>query len=228
MLQALKIPDIVTLSNALFGMGAMVSASNGHYELACILLLIAAVADGVDGYLARRLTSSEFGEAMDSLADIISFGVAPAFVVYSAYSALHSYLIGLAACFYIVCGILRLARFSSIHNTTHDFEGLPVTAGSVMISSYLLIYEKYITAYSVAALVVILSLLMISTFTYPKLSNIKTMAPVSVIFGLVILSFFVNMDYTQSFSFVLFLAMVLYVASPIINSNKGFKKGLNE
>ncbi len=225
MLQSLKIPDIVTLSNALFGMGAMVVASNGHYDLACILLLIAAVADGVDGYLARRLTSSEFGGAMDSLADVISFGIAPAFVVYSAYSTPHPYLIGIAVCFYIVCGILRLARFSSIHNGTHDFKGLPITAGSVMIASYLLIDEKFINTYSVVALVVILSLLMISTFTYTKLSNTKTMASVSVIFGLVIPSFFINMEYTPSFSLVLFLAMVLYVASPVINSNKISNQG---
>ncbi len=222
MLQTLKIPDIVTLSNALFGMGAMVAASNGRYDLACILLLVAAVADGVDGYLARRLTSSEFGGAMDSLADVISFGVAPAFVVYSAYSALHPYIIGAAVSFYVVCGILRLARFSSIQKTITDFEGLPITAGCVMIASYLLIDEKYISAYSVIALVLILSLLMISTFTYPKLSNMRTMAPVSVVFGLVIPSFFINMKYTPSFSLVLFIAMAIYVASPVIKTNKMF------
>lgn len=224
MLRALNIPDIVTLSNALFGMGAMILASNGRYDFACILLLIAAVADGVDGYLARRLTSSEFGEAVDSLADVISFGVAPAFVVYFAYGTLHPYLIGLVVCLYSVCGILRLARFSSIHNTKHDFEGLPITAGSVMITSYLLINEKYITVYSVVALVIIISFLMISTFTYPKLSNIKTMAPVSLVFGLVITSFFINMEYTPLFSLVLFLAMVLYVSYPIININKMFNE----
>ena len=222
MLQKLKIPDIVTLSNALLGLAAMLCASNGRYDLACILLLVAAVADGVDGYLARRLSSSEFGGTMDSLADVISFGVAPAFIVYSAYSALHPYIIGLAVSLYVVCGILRLARFSSIKKTITDFEGLPITAGSVMIASYLLIDAKYINAYSVVALVTILSLLMISTFTYPKLSNMRTMAPVSVVFGLVIPSFFVNMKYTPSFSLVLFVAMAIYVASPVIKTNKMF------
>ena len=222
MLQKLKIPDIVTLSNALLGLAAMLCASNGRYDLACILLLVAAVADGVDGYLARRLSSSEFGGTMDSLADVISFGVAPAFIVYSAYSALHPYIIGLAVSLYVVCGILRLARFSSVKKTITDFEGLPITAGSVMIASYLLIDAKYINAYSVVALVTILSLLMISTFTYPKLSNMRTMAPVSVVFGLVIPSFFVNMKYTPSFSLVLFVAMAIYVASPVIKTNKMF------
>jgi len=222
MLQKLNIPDIVTLLNALLGLAAMLSASNGRYDLACILLLVAAVADGVDGYLARRLSSSEFGGTMDSLADVISFGVAPAFIVYSAYSALHPYMIGLAVSLYVVCGILRLARFSSIKKTITDFEGLPITAGCVMIASYLLIDEKYISAYSVVALVVILSLLMISTFTYPKLSNMRSMTPVSVVFGLVIPSFFINMEYTPSFSLVLFIAMALYVASPVIKTNKIF------
>lgn len=222
MLQRLKIPDIVTLSNALLGLAAMLSASNGRYGLACILLLVAAVADGVDGYLARRLSSSEFGGTMDSLADVISFGVAPAFVVYSAYGTQYPYLIGAAVSLYVVCGILRLARFSSIQKTITDFEGLPITAGSVMIVSYLLIDPRYINAYSVVALVSILSLLMISTFTYPKLSNIKTMAPVSVVFGLVIPSFFINMKYTPSLSLILFVAMALYVASPVIKANQIF------
>ena len=222
MLQKLKIPDIVTLSNALLGLAAMLCASNGRYDLACILLLVAAVADGVDGYLARRLSSSEFGGTMDSLADVISFGVAPAFVVYSAYSALHPYLTGLAVSLYVVCGILRLARFSSIQKTITDFEGLPITAGCVMIASYLLIDAKYINIYSIVALVTILSLLMISTFTYPKLSNMRTMAPVSVVFGLVIPSFFVNIKYTPSLSLILFIAMAIYVASPVVKTNKIF------
>ncbi len=222
MLQKLKVPDIVTLSNALFGMGAMVAASNGRYDLACILLLVAAVADGVDGYLARRLSSSEFGGTMDSLADLVSFGVAPAFIVYLAYSAHHPYLTGATVCFYVICGILRLARFSSVQKTITDFEGLPITAGCVMIASYLLIDAKYINVYSVVALVVILSLLMISTFTYPKLSNMRTMAPVSVVFGLVIPSFFINVKYTPSLSLILFVAMTLYVASPVIKTNKIF------
>ena len=222
MLQKLKIPDIVTLSNALFGLAAMISASNGHYNLACILLLIAAVADGIDGYLARRLGGSDLGGTMDSLADVISFGVAPAFIVYSAYSAQHPYLISAAVSLYVICGILRLARFSSIQKTVTDFEGLPITAGSVMIVSYLLIDAKYISAYSVVALVLILSLLMISTFTYPKFSNIRTMAPVSVMFGLVIPSFFIKMEYTTSLSLILFIAMAIYVASPVVKTNKIF------
>ena len=222
MLQKLKIPDIVTLSNALLGLAAMLSASNGRYDLACILLLVAAVADGVDGYLARRLGGSDLGGTMDSLADVISFGVAPAFIVYSAFGAQYPYLIGAAVSIYVACGILRLARFSSIQKTITDFEGLPITAGSVMIVSYLLIDPKYISAFSVVALVTILSILMISKFTYPKFSNMRTMAPVSVMFGLVIPSFFVNIEYTPSLSLILFVAMTLYVASPVISINKMF------
>ena len=222
MLQKLKIPDIVTLSNALLGLAAMLCASNGRYDLACILLLVAAVADGVDGYLARHLGGSDIGGTMDSLADVTSFGVAPAFIVYSAYGTQYPYLIGAAVSLYVVCGILRLARFSSIQKTITDFEGLPITAGSVMMTSYLLIDAKYISAYSVVALVLILSLLMISTFTYPKFSNIRTMAPVSVMFGLVIPSFFINIEYTPSFSIILFIAMAIYVASPVVKTNKMF------
>jgi len=215
--QTLKIPDIVTLSNALFGITAMFAVHGGFIDLAFILLLLAAVADGADGYLARRHTGSELGESLDSLADVISFGAAPAVIVYFIYGADHPFLVGAVVCFYVICGILRLARFNALPKNTSDFEGLPITAGCVMLAAYLLMDDRYIHYFAVIALVVILSLLMVSTLPYCKLKNPKHIAVALVIVGLTISSFFIDVGYTHVFSSILFLSMVLYAASPVIN-----------
>lgn len=213
--QILKTPDAFTLSNALFGVISIFAVYEGFTDLALILLLLAAVADGVDGYIARHYTCSELGESLDSLADIISFGVAPAVVIYSIYSTINPLLVGSLVCFYVICGILRLARFNALPKDT-DFEGLPITAGCVMLASYLLMDEKYIHGSVLFMMLIILSLLMVSNLTYFKLRKTKNIALGSVIFGLLIPSFFVNVEYTRVFSLILFMAMVLYVASPFI------------
>jgi CDP-diacylglycerol--serine O-phosphatidyltransferase len=218
--QIVKTPDAFTLSNALFGVISIFAVHEGFIDLALILLLLAAVADGLDGYIARRYTCSELGESLDSLADVISFGVAPAVIIYSIYSTLNQLLIGALVCFYVVCGILRLARFNALAKAA-DFEGLPITAGCVMLVSYLLMDEKYIHVYVLFMLLIVLSLLMVSNLPYFKLRKTKNIAVGSVIFGLLIPSFFVNIEYTRFFSLILFTAMVLYVASPLIkNSGK--------
>ena len=215
-----KTPDAFTLSNALFGVISIFAVHEGFTDLALILLLLAAVADGLDGYIARRYTCSELGESLDSLADVISFGVAPAVIIYSIYSTLNQLLIGALVCFYVTCGILRLARFNALAKDA-DFEGLPITAGCVMLASYLLMDEKYIHVYVLFMLLIVLSLLMVSNLPYFKLRKTKNIALGSVIFGLLIPSFFVNIEYTRVFSLILFMAMILYVVSHLIkNSGK--------
>ena len=216
MLQTLKIPYIVTLSNALMGISAMFAVHSGYLYIAPALLLLAAVADGVDGYLAIRLENSQMGEYLDSLADVISFGVAPAFVIYSMYEAEHPYLIGAVVSFYVVCGMLRLARFNTKKKSIPDFEGVPITAAGVMIAAYLLMDQKYILIYGMIALMLILSLLMISNYPYPKIRGKKAMAAMSLLFGATILSAFINIEYTHIFSTLLFMLMILYLESPIM------------
>ena len=75
---------------------------------------MAAIADGLDGSLARHMGGSEIGGTLDSLADVISFGVAPATIIFSYMSG---YFMLIAVCFYLICGILRLARFTYLNLT---------------------------------------------------------------------------------------------------------------
>ncbi|NPE29156.1 archaetidylserine synthase [Methanococcoides sp. SA1] len=212
----LKIPDVVTLGNAMFGILSIFSAFSGNADLAFIFILLAAIADGADGFLARRMGASAIGENLDSLADAISFGTAPAVVIFLVYGHLHSYLVGTAACIYVLCGVLRLARFNTKHKAIPDFEGLPITAAGVVLASYLLMEDKYILLYGIVILMLLLSYLMISEHPYPKLRHPKAMAIMVIIFMLPIFSYFVLPEYLFIFATLMFLLMLLYLESPLM------------
>lgn len=139
------LPNLLTTANMFAGFYAILAAANGHFEAACIAVLVAAVFDGLDGRVARMTgTTSEFGVQYDSLSDLLSFGVAPALVMYHwglAQLALDGNSwgkVGWAAAFlYVACAALRLARFNVSAGSTDKrwFIGLasPASAG-MMIS----------------------------------------------------------------------------------------------
>jgi CDP-diacylglycerol--serine O-phosphatidyltransferase len=115
------LPNLFTSGGLFAGFFAIIAASQGRFEPACVAIFVAAVLDGVDGRVARLTnTQSEFGMQYDSLADLVSFGMAPALVMY--YWALSAYRLDgvtagkigwLAAFLYAACAALRLARFNS-------------------------------------------------------------------------------------------------------------------
>lgn len=130
----LRLPDLVSLLNLLCGISSIAvaaqatvqvatsqtAAAQNGFSLALILLLVAAIADGADGYIARRFKGGELGEQLDSLADAVSFGVAPALLIYLQFGQVNPVagepdpLIAIFPAFYAVCGVLRLARFNSV------------------------------------------------------------------------------------------------------------------
>jgi len=174
------IPSLFTAGNIMCGFFSILSTFNGNYVQAALFIIFANILDGVDGYAARLTKStSQFGVELDSLADVVSFGLAPAILVY--YWALIPW--GnwgwLAACTYVVCGALRLARFNvqARGGAKSHFVGLPIPAAAEMIVSTVLLYyylggdgapNKHITL-----LLVIygLALLMVSGFPYFSLKN---------------------------------------------------------
>jgi len=129
------LPNLFTTGGLFGGFFAIIAASQGRYEAACVAIFISAILDGIDGRVARLTnTQSEFGVQYDSLADLVSFGMAPALVMY--YWALSSLKLDgvspgklgwLAAFLYAACAALRLARFNSQVGTVDKrwFIGLP-------------------------------------------------------------------------------------------------------
>jgi CDP-diacylglycerol--serine O-phosphatidyltransferase len=140
------LPNLFTTGGLFAGFFAIIAASQGRFEAACIAIFVAGVLDGVDGRVARLTnTQTEFGVQYDSLADLVSFGMAPALVMYH-WALLSMKLDGatagklgwLAAFLYAACAALRLARFNSQVGTVDKrwFIGLASPAAAGLMASF--------------------------------------------------------------------------------------------
>lgn len=164
------IPNAVTLANIALGVLGMVAAANGQFERSVMFAFWAAMCDLADGRLARALdASSQFGMELDSLSDMVSFGVAPALLVYL--SVLHKLgPIGLAiAVAFPLCGAVRLARFnqdkSSIGKVT--FLGCPIPIAASYLWSMVLVRDG-LSTWAIAAGTLLVAGAMVSTLKVPK------------------------------------------------------------
>lgn len=182
------IPSLFTTGNLICGFFSIISTFNQQYLQAAIFIILAHLLDGLDGFVARLTkTTSQFGIEFDSLADLVSFGLAPAILVY--YWALVPWGTWgwLAACLYVVCGALRLARFNvqigSVEKTY--FVGLPIPGAGEMVAAIVLMYYflggEGATHKQIILLLVIYLLagLMVSNFRYFsfKQLNVKKRHP---------------------------------------------------
>lgn len=173
----MMVPNIITVLAIGAGLTAVRLAFEGRFELAVAMVLIAAVLDGVDGRVARLLKStSTFGAQMDSLADVINFGVAPALVLY-AYILDQAHSFGwIAALLYAVSAALRLARFNTMSERPSKqkwladyFIGIPAPGGAMLVllpvySGFLGISMGGVVPYLAAIYTVFIGFLMISRF----------------------------------------------------------------
>ena len=175
------LPNLLTSGGLFAGFFAIIAASQGRTEAACVAIFVAAILDGLDGRVARLTnTQSEFGVQYDSLADLVSFGMAPALVMYH-WSLVSMKLDGptlgkvgwLAAFLYAACAALRLARFNSQVGKVDKrwFIGLasPAAAG-VMASSVWTFHSLDLSGealrYAALAITVACGVLMVSQFRY--------------------------------------------------------------
>ena len=133
------LPNILTLAGVCLGISSIKFSIDGNFNLAVTLILFAAILDALDGRIARLIKgTSKVGKELDSLTDVISFGVAPAFIMYFwSLSGLDK--IGWLICLvYVVCVALRLARFNVNYNEQPSwrdnfFEGIPSPAGGILV-----------------------------------------------------------------------------------------------
>lgn len=171
----LIVPNFVTVLAICAGLSGIRLAFEGRFEIAVIMVLLAAFLDGIDGRLARALkATSKFGVQMDSLADIVNFGVAPALVLYFYLLHFAKPLGWIAALVYVVACCLRLARFNVLADEearepwqNEYFVGVPAPAGAVLVM--LPIYLAFIgleqsvpLAYAGAAFSVLVAFLLVS------------------------------------------------------------------
>lgn len=161
------IPSLFTVGNFVFGVLSLYYTMGERYQLAAISVLFCMIMDGLDGRIARKLdASSNFGKELDSLADVVSFGVAPALLVYA--QILDSYqLVGLlAVLWFAVAGMLRLARFN-VQNVSGYFVGVPITAAGSLVA-LLNLMPKLIPSQAFLGITVLLGVFMVSKIKVPK------------------------------------------------------------
>jgi CDP-diacylglycerol--serine O-phosphatidyltransferase len=177
------LPNLFTASSIFIGVISIVEASKGHFISASWLILLALVFDGLDGRIARMTnTTSQFGVEFDSLADIISFGIAPAMLLYFFIGSEFGRFGILVSALYVIFGAIRLARFniSTAKTDPNVFIGLPIPTAAIFISMWILLFNKYgLEAYSSVLLFLILgiSILMVSNFRYPSFKKIELDRP---------------------------------------------------
>lgn len=214
-LKIIKPADIITLINALLGFASIIMTVREQFDSALMLILIAVIADGADGAVARYSGFGVLGANLDSLADVIAFGAAPALLAF-VFLAGTGYAAWVFSGLFLACGILRLARFN-VAGKKDGFEGIPITAGGLIVALFLLIKElvPYFD-YMFAILLVILSMLMVSTISYPKLNQPVILAPMSIVLVLDIAVFYMGYpDMVKKVSLLLFIMIFAYILSPI-------------
>jgi archaetidylserine synthase len=201
-----RLPDAASILNASLGYASILAAAEGRLAVSAALILLAMAADGLDGLLARRLGDGPLGIQIDSLADVLSFGAAPAYLAWAAFGSGFEIL----GVFYIACGILRLARFNVTAKKNGEFQGMPIPGAGAFVAASIFLDGPLLTA----LLMVSMSLLMISTIPYPKLRDPR-LVPLVLVVGAASAAGWHLGDLRLSAG-VVFLGLVGYLTSPLV------------
>lgn len=234
-------PTLATLGNLICGFSAMLEALDGHFERSAWLILIAMLFDAADGRLARLTRSvTEFGGHLDSLADIVSFGIAPAFLLQAfvinnlpgyagrfawTQSGAFAKFAWTASCMYVACAALRLARFN-VESTAQPtakrfFKGLPSPAAAALMATTVIFLKsdlggflpKIATAL-VPIVAVVAAVLMVTKVRYPHIVSQLDFGGKP--FSFLVLVVFLTMLVALAHEIGLFLLTALYAASGVV------------
>ncbi|MCE5333908.1 MAG: CDP-diacylglycerol--serine O-phosphatidyltransferase [Desulfobacteraceae bacterium] len=232
-------PNLFTTANMFSGFFGIVSSINGNFEMAALAIIFSCVFDVLDGKIARLThATSRFGVEYDSLADQVSFGVAPALLIYLMVLRPYGRLGWLAAFVFMACGALRLARFNVQVETTSKkyFVGLPIPGGAGMIATTVLFLTHYsistaqsLTGDVLLALTYLLGAFMVSTMPFNSFKDVEHIKAKQsfFLFGVITLVCIIAVNP----SFMLFFLMAIYtISGPIrwvVWKAQG-KKGLEE
>jgi CDP-diacylglycerol--serine O-phosphatidyltransferase len=230
------LPNALTLINVCIGLSSIKFALDAKFELSVIAIIFAAIFDALDGRVARLLKGTSLvGKELDSLADVISFGVAPAFIMYFWSLSNLGKLGWLLSMIYVVCVALRLARFNVSANLEPSwkdnfFEGIPSPAGGMLVLMPLVFSLSGINIIDinyniiVPIFFIIISFLMISkipTFSFKKIVIQRRMT-IFVLFGIVL---FFGLLLIYTFKVLVFGGLIYFFLIPIsyLNYKKNHK-----
>lgn len=216
------LPNLVTVSSTFCGFYAIVASFKANYEYAAWAIFIACIFDGLDGKIARITHStSKFGTQLDSLSDVISFGVAPGVLIYTWALQPFGRIGWVGAFLFVVCGALRLARYNVQAETSEakHFTGLPIPAAAVTIAAFVLFYEdlwkdREVRTYLIVVLTYVLAFLMVSTVKYHSIKELENSkrSPFLALVGAVLILIVIAMHPTV----MLFVVCITYVSWGIV------------
>jgi len=207
-----SIPSLLTLGNLFLGVIAIILVFNEKPELAAMMVIIAMLLDGVDGRVARALNAqSEFGKELDSLSDVISFGVAPAFIMYVvAFQDVNPALAWIVTAIFPICGALRLARFNVVAGSPGYFIGLPIPAAGGVLAT-LALFSADIQTYILVLSTVFLAFLMVSSIKYPNFKKVGIPKnAIWVVPIIIIISVVLGILFKDQLSKIIFVPLLLY------------------
>ena len=220
------LPNMCTAANLFFGMCSILATYEGDFFYASVFILLALIADGMDGRVARALNAaSELGKEMDSLCDLGSFGIAPAFLAYAF--CLHNFgMLGKAATIiFALCGMWRLARFNVNTGVVHGFfMGLAIPAGGCIVATTTLLFlaigihpRDFGLVYPITMIIV--AYLMVSHVHYPDFKGGgEKLFLVAKIFALVMFAGIIYLSQAAIVQGVLTAIFATYAVFGIVNS----------
>lgn len=219
------LPNMMTIASLLSGFLGILWSIEGSYEMASVAIIVSCVFDGLDGKLARLTNSaSDFGVQLDSLADLVAFGVGPAVMVYQWH--LHAYgRLGLMASFLLIaCGALRLARFNIQTGKISKkfFIGLPIPAAACTVASYVLfasyipeVFQDWVPRVALT-LSFLVSILMVSNVRYASFKDAEVIRAHR--FSATVTALLIFVLVASEPKLLGFVFFVCYIASGIIYS----------
>jgi len=228
-------PNLLTSASLCSGFFGIISVWNTNFKLSAYLIILSAIFDMLDGRVARMTGAvSRFGVEYDSIADVVAFGAAPAFLVYVWALEPYGRLGIIAAFLYLVCGALRLARFNVQFYTVESkkFNGLPIPGAAMVIASVVLFYYelggqgKTLKEYLILVLVFCLAFLMISNIKYYSFKDLDPIKrkPFSVL-AVVILAMILIVAHHELFFFVIFFGYAVSGPALYVYERYKLKRG---
>lgn len=216
------LPNALTLCGMFFGFYAIISAINGKFIHSAWAIILANIFDGLDGWVARLTrTTTRFGVELDSLSDLVAFGVAPSILIYK-WALFDFGRVGFAIAFlFAACGALRLARFNIQTGGIKSFKGLPIPGAATMVAATVLFCQE-ILEYSpeknifFPILTLTLALMMVSSLKFHGLKEVdfKEKKPFWILLFFILLLFFIVIHPPVA----VFVLASIYVVSGIIEN----------
>ena len=230
------LPNLFTVGNMFCGFLSICSAYNGNFKKAILYVFLAVILDGLDGRTARKFNAcTKFGFELDSLSDLVSFGLAPAILCYNYAMVMHYKEFGIFISFlYIVCAACRLARFNSTPENLKSFQGLPTTFAAVVLMSVIFAFRKqgvepsFTLSCVLSVIVCYVSFLMVSNYKFISIKLLKM--PNSQINGIIFIAMFIGLLWWYPKVVLLVISAVYCLSGPIVTylDRKKSKEKIND